>query len=46
MYQKPIVIATFDADELLGEAYGSGNPGCGNEGNPNPVGNGSCESGV
>lgn len=43
MYETPAVIATFDASELLGEAYG-GNPGCGNEGNSMPVGNGSCES--
>lgn len=43
MDELPRVIATFDAHELLGEAFG-GNPGCGNEGNPMPVGNGSCHS--
>lgn len=43
MYETPRVIATFDARELLGEAYGD-NPGCGNEGNGMPVGNGSCHS--
>jgi hypothetical protein len=45
MYISPSVVATFDADELLGEAFG-GNPMCGNEGNgPNSgVGNGSCHS--
>lgn len=43
MYEPPTVVATMDADAVLGEAYG-GNPGCGNEGNDNPVGNGSCES--
>lgn len=45
MYQAPDVVATFDAQDLLGEVYG-GNPGCGNEGNGKPVGNGSCESPV
>jgi hypothetical protein len=45
MYESPSIVASFDADELLGEAFG-GNPFCGNEGNgPNPgVGNGSCHS--
>ncbi len=43
MYQSPLVVATFEAGELLGEAHGD-NPGCGNEGNNNPVGNGSCHS--
>jgi hypothetical protein len=43
MYESPDVIATFDAEELLGEAYG-GNPMCGNEGNSKGVGNGSCHS--
>jgi hypothetical protein len=45
MYESPAVIATFDAEELLGVAYG-GNPMCGNEGNSMSVGNGSCESPV
>jgi hypothetical protein len=31
MYQAPEVTASFDADELIGEAYGT------------PVGNGSCD---
>lgn len=43
MYIAPAVVATFDADELLGQAYG-GNPLCGNEGNGKGVGNGSCHS--
>lgn len=43
MYIAPAVVATFDADELLGRAYG-GNPLCGNEGNGKDVGNGSCHS--
>jgi hypothetical protein len=45
MYEPPALLASFDAEELLGIAYG-GNPGCGNEGNDKPVGNGSCESPV
>ena len=45
MYEAPGIIASFDARELLGEAFG-GNPGCGNEGNDKPVGNGSCEAPV
>jgi hypothetical protein len=45
MYREPIVVASFDAKDLLGEVYG-GNPGCGNEGNGKDVGNGSCESPV
>lgn len=43
MYETPRVVASFDASDLLGEAYG-GNPSCGNEGNGLPVGNGSCHS--
>ena len=43
MYTAPVVVASFDAEQLLGEAYG-GNPACGNEGNTKPVGNGSCHS--
>jgi hypothetical protein len=43
MYVTPEVVATFDAEELLGAAYG-GNPFCGNEGNDKLVGNGSCHS--
>lgn len=45
MYVAPDIIVSFRAADLLGEAYGS-NPGCGNEGNGLPVGNGSCESPV
>jgi hypothetical protein len=43
MYVSPVVLASYDVEELLGEAYG-GNPMCGNEGNSNAVGNGSCHS--
>lgn len=43
MYERPIVIASYEAEDLLGEAYGD-NPGCGNEGNGKSVGNGSCHS--
>lgn len=43
MYQEPTIIASFEAADLLGEAYG-GNPMCGNEGNSSGVGNGSCHS--
>lgn len=45
MYVPPAVLASFDAADLLGPAYG-GNPMCGNEGHgPNPgKGNGSCHS--
>lgn len=43
MYEAPSVLASFDASELLGEAFG-GNPMCGNEGNGKDVGNGSCHS--
>ncbi len=45
MYVVPKIVATFDAAELLGAAFGD-NPGCGNEGNNKPVGNGSCHSPV
>ena len=43
MYVTPDIIATFDAADLLGEAYAA-NPGNGNCGNAKPVGNahGSC----
>ena len=44
MYMAPEIIATFDAEDLLGEAWAHGNPGCGNEGNLKPVGNGSCHA--
>jgi hypothetical protein len=40
MYVTPEILATFDALEMLGEAYG------GNEGNNKPVGNGSLHSPV
>jgi hypothetical protein len=43
MYAPPEILATFDASEILGEAYGH-NPGLGNEGNWKPVGNGSAHS--
>jgi hypothetical protein len=43
MYVTPEIVATFDALELLGEAYGH-HPGSGNEGNGRPVGNGSVHS--
>lgn len=45
MYVTPTIIVSFDAADVLGAAYGA-NPGCGNEGNGLPVGNGSCESPV
>lgn len=45
MYVSPSVLATFDEQDLFGEAYG-GNPFCGDEGNDKGVGNGSCHSPV
>lgn len=47
MYDRPTILASFDAEQLLGPAYG----GCGNESdnsvpgfNGNTTGEGSCHS--